>query len=77
MQSSSSQGGQKKLGQTKKIFPGINSTDSWVSLQIKRTRVSLSSHRKLAVLKPYQVFFKYNKIQETMNLRNSYLLRDT
>lgn len=67
MPRSSSQGGQKKLRQMMKIFPGINSTDSWVSLQVKRTRVSVSSHRKLAFLRPYQIFLKHNKSQEIRN----------
>lgn len=64
MPTRSSQGSQKKLRQIKKIFLGINITNSWVSLQIKRTGISVGPHRKFAFLKAYQIFLMHNKAQE-------------
>lgn len=53
----------------RKYFQELKSIDSWVPLQIKRTSISVGSHRKFAFLKASQIFLKHNKVQETWTLR--------
>lgn len=45
--------------QMKKTFPEIRSIDSWIPLQIKRTRISVGSCMKFEVLKASQIFLKH------------------